>query len=69
MQGKYYPRGERTQKGVGYLVITDTKGHKKSRLLLMLAKRVRVISAQMADAKTVAEKKKAKKKKKKGKPR
>ena len=69
VQGKYFPRGGRTQKGVGYLVITDTQGHRKNRLLLMLAKRVRVISAQKADAKKAAEKKKGKKKKKKGKPR
>jgi signal recognition particle subunit SRP19 len=69
VQDKYYPRGGRTQKGVGYLVITDTQGHKKNRLLLMLAKRVRVISAKTAEAKKAVEKKKGKKKKKKGKPR
>lgn len=59
--GKRYPR-QAVDRG-GYLVIQNPEGHKKQRLLLMLAKGVRRISAERQAAKLAAEKKKAKGKK------
>ncbi|MHA1576243.1 MAG: signal recognition particle subunit SRP19/SEC65 family protein [Candidatus Thorarchaeota archaeon] len=58
---KRYPR-EHVRRG-GYLVVDNPEGHKKKRLLLMLAKSVRRVAAQRLSAKQAAEKKKGKKKK------
>lgn len=57
--GKRYPR-EAKHRG-GYLVIENPDGHKKKRLLLMLAKGLRRISAQREAARQAAAKKKTKK--------
>lgn len=61
---KLYPRAPRDQQGGGYLVLTNPQGHKKKRLMLMLAKSVRKIVAKREAAKRSAESKKSKKKKK-----
>lgn len=60
-EGKRYPR-QAVDRG-GYLVIENPEGHKKQRLLLMLAKGVRKIVAERTAAKIAAEKKKIKGKK------
>ncbi len=65
--GKRYPR-EGKQRG-GYLVVENPDGHKKKRLLLMLAKGLRRISAQREAARQAAAKKKGKKRRGKGKRR
>ncbi|MFX0106808.1 MAG: signal recognition particle subunit SRP19/SEC65 family protein [Candidatus Hodarchaeota archaeon] len=63
-KGKRYPRG---WTGVrGYLLVENPDGHKKKRILLMLAKGVRRIAAQRESAKQAAAAKKSKKKRKKG---
>ncbi len=62
---KKYPRNWSSVSG--YLVLGNPEGHKKKRLLLVLAKSVRRIVAQRDSAKQAAEKKKSKKKKRKGK--
>ncbi|MHA2118731.1 MAG: signal recognition particle subunit SRP19/SEC65 family protein [Candidatus Thorarchaeota archaeon] len=59
---KRYPRN--WSGASGYLVLGNSEGHKKKRLLLMLAKGVRRIVAQRDSAKQEAEKKKSKKKRK-----
>ena len=59
--GKCYPRTV-TRSNSGYLLIKDTGGHKKKRLLLMLAKGVRKVVAKREAARQVAAKKKGKKK-------
>jgi signal recognition particle subunit SRP19 len=59
---KKYPRD--WSRASGYLVLGNPEGHKKKRLLLMLAKGVRRIVAQRDSAKQAAEKKKSKKKRK-----
>lgn len=58
---KRYPR-EHVNRG-GFLVVENPEGHKKKRLLLMLAKSVRRVVAKRLSAKQGAEKKKGKKKK------
>lgn len=60
-QGKRYPR-QAVDRG-GYLVIDNPEGHKKKRLLLMLAKGVRKIVSERKAAKLAAEQKKGKGKK------
>ena len=60
--GKRYPR-ETVRRG-GYLVLKNPDGHKKKRLLLMLAKSVRKVVAKRISAKQAAEKKGKKKRKK-----
>ena len=62
--GKLYPRTSSRTKD-GYLLIKDTSGHKKKRILLMLAKGVRKVVAQRESARQAAEKKKGKKKRRK----
>ena len=58
---KYYPRtNSRSMRG--YLMIRDTAGHKKKRILLMLAKGVRKVIAKREAARQAADKKKGKKK-------
>lgn len=57
--GKRYPR-QAVDRG-GYLVIENADGHKKKRLLLMLAKGVRKIVLERKAAKVAAERKKGKK--------
>jgi len=59
--GKRYPR-QAVDRG-GYLVIENADGHKKKRLLLMLAKGVRKIVLERQAAKIAAERKKGKGKK------
>ncbi|MHA2135490.1 MAG: signal recognition particle subunit SRP19/SEC65 family protein [Candidatus Thorarchaeota archaeon] len=66
---KLFPRAQRGQKGQGYLVVSNPQGHKKKRLLLMLAKGVRRAVAKRESAKQAAAKKKKSKKGKKGKGR
>lgn len=62
--GKLYPRG--TFRGNnGYLLIKDTGGHKKKRILLMIAKGVRKAVARREAAKQAAVKKKGKRKRRK----
>ena len=61
-QDKQYPRNWSSVSG--YLVLENPEGHKKKRLLLMLAKGVRRIVAQRESAKKDAEKRKSKKKRK-----
>jgi signal recognition particle subunit SRP19 len=57
---KRYPKNwSKTQ---GYIVIANDEGHKKKRLMLMLAKGVRRAAAQRESARIAAEKKKGKKK-------
>ncbi len=58
---KRYPR-EHVSRG-GFLVVENPEGHKKKRLLLMLAKSVRRVAAKRLSAKQAAEKKKGKKRK------
>ncbi len=60
-QGKRYPR-QAVDRG-GYLVIENPDGHKKKRLLLMLAKGVRKIVSERKAAKLAAEQKKGRGKK------
>lgn len=60
-QDKRYPRHWASTSG--YLVLANPEGHKKKRLLLMLAKSVRRVVAQRESAKLAAEKKKSKKRK------
>ena len=57
---KRFPR-EAVRRG-GYLVVQNPEGHKKKRLLLMMAKSVRKVVAKRISAKQAAEKKKGKKK-------
>ncbi|MFW9863816.1 MAG: signal recognition particle subunit SRP19/SEC65 family protein [Candidatus Thorarchaeota archaeon] len=59
---KQYPRN--WSSASGYLVLENPEGHKKKRLLLMLAKGVRRIVAQRESSKKEAEQKKSKKKRK-----
>jgi signal recognition particle subunit SRP19 len=59
---KKYPRN--WSGASGYLVLGNPEGHKKKRLLLMLAKGVRRLVAQRESAKLEAERKKTKKKRK-----
>ncbi len=59
---KRYPRN--WSNASGYLVLENPEGHKKKRLLLMLAKGVRRVVAKRDSAKKEAEKKKSKKKRK-----
>lgn len=63
-QDKRFPRSGRDRKG--YLVLENPEGHKKNRLLLMLAKGVRKVVAQRLSAKKAAETKSKKKGKRKG---
>jgi signal recognition particle subunit SRP19 len=63
--GKRYPR-QGVDRG-GYLVLENPEGHKKKRLLLMLAKGTRRVVARRLAAQQAAEAKKGKKGKKKGK--
>jgi signal recognition particle subunit SRP19 len=58
--GKRYPRSTSRGNG-GYLLIKDTGGHKKKRILLMLAKGVRKVIAKREAARQAATKKKGKK--------
>jgi signal recognition particle subunit SRP19 len=60
-QSKRYSRkwGEKR----GYVVLSNPEGHKKKRLMLMLAKGVRRAAAQRESARQEAQKKKGKKKK------
>jgi signal recognition particle subunit SRP19 len=58
--GKRYPRTA-ARSNHGYLVIKDTGGHKKKRILLMLAKGVRKVVAKREAAKQATAKKKGKK--------
>ena len=60
---KRYPKDWTEAKG--YIVIANDEGHKKKRLMLMLAKGVRRAAAQRESARLDAEKKKGKKKGKK----
>ncbi len=60
---KRYPKDWAEAKG--YIVIANDEGHKKKRLMLMLAKGVRRAAAQRESARIAAEKKKGKKKGKK----
>ena len=60
---KRYPKDWTQAKG--YIVIANDEGHKKKRLMLMLAKGVRRAAAQRESARLAAEKKKGKKKGKK----
>ena len=60
---KRYPKN--WTKSQGYIVIANDEGHKKKRLMLMLAKGVRRAAAQREAARVAAEKKKGKKKGKK----
>jgi len=60
---KRYPKD--WTKSQGYIVIANDEGHKKKRLMLMLAKGVRRAAAQREAARVAAEKKKGKKKGKK----
>lgn len=66
---KLYPRSKRDRAGKGYLLVSNPQGHKKQRLLLMLAKGVRRAVAKRESAKQAAAKKKETKKGKKGKRR
>ena len=60
---KRYPKD--WTKSQGYIVIANDEGHKKKRLMLMLAKGVRRAAAQRETARVAAEQKKGKKKGKK----
>lgn len=60
---KRYPKDWIESKG--YIVIANDEGHKKKRLMLMLAKGVRRAAAQRESARIAAEQKKGKKKGKK----
>jgi len=60
---KRYPKDWTEAKG--YIIIANDEGHKKKRLMLMLAKGVRRAAAQRETARIAAEKKKGKKKGKK----
>ena len=60
---KRYPKDWAEAKG--YIVIANDEGHKKKRLMLMLAKGVRRAAAQRESTRIAAEKKKGKKKGKK----
>jgi signal recognition particle subunit SRP19 len=60
-RGKYYPRTV-SRSASGYLMIRDTGGHKKKRILLMLAKGVRKVIAKREAARQADAKKKGKKK-------
>ncbi|MCK5151024.1 MAG: signal recognition particle subunit SRP19/SEC65 family protein [Candidatus Thorarchaeota archaeon] len=63
-EGKRYPR-QGSNRG-GYLILDNSEGHKKKRMLLMLAKGVRRVVAEREAAKKAAEKKSKGKKGKKG---
>ncbi len=57
--GKRYPR-QNVDRG-GYLVLENPEGHKKQRLLLMLAKGVRkIVAERIAKQQAAAQKKKSK---------
>jgi signal recognition particle subunit SRP19 len=60
---KRYPKDWTTPQG--YIVISNDEGHKKKRLMLVLAKGVRRAAAQRETARIAAEQKKGKKKGKK----
>jgi signal recognition particle subunit SRP19 len=60
--GKRYSRKWAEKRG--YVVLSNPEGHKKKRLLLMLAKGVRRAAAQRESARQEAQRKKGKKKKK-----
>lgn len=60
---KRYPKDGSEAKG--YIVIANDEGHKKKRLMLMLAKGVRRATALRESARVAAEQKKSKKKGKK----
>ncbi len=60
-QAKRYPKSWSEKRG--YVVLTNPEGHKKKRLLLMLAKGVRRAVAQRESARAQAQKKKGKRKK------
>ncbi|TFH10069.1 MAG: signal recognition particle protein Srp19 [Candidatus Thorarchaeota archaeon] len=60
---KRYPKDWMEPKG--YIIITNDEGHKKKRLMLMLAKGVRRVAAQRESERIAEEMKKAKKKGKK----
>jgi signal recognition particle subunit SRP19 len=64
-EGKRYPR-QGFDRG-GYLVIQNHQGHKKGRMLLMLAKGVRKVVAEREAARQAAQQKSKKGKKGKGK--
>lgn len=66
---KVYPRSSLDQKAKGYIVLANPQGHKKNRVLLVLAKGVRRIVAKREAAKKVAASKKKDKKGRKGKRR
>ena len=59
---KCYPKN--WTESQGYIVVANDEGHKKKRLMLMLAKGVRRAAAQRETARLEAEKKKTKKGKK-----
>jgi len=59
---KRYPKDWTKPKG--YIIIENDEGHKKKRLMLMLAKGVRRAAAQRETARVAAEQKKGKGKKK-----
>ncbi len=58
---KRYPR-ESVRRG-GYLIVKNPEGHKKKRLILVIAKSVRKVVTRRISAKQAALKKKGKKKK------
>ena len=60
--GKRYPRKWSEKRG--YVVLSNPEGHRKKRLMLMLAKGVRRATAQRESARQEAQKKKGKKRKK-----
>ncbi len=62
---KLYPRTPRDQQSPGYIVVTNPQGHKKKRVMLMLAKGVRKIVAQQEALRQAKEKRGKKKKKRK----
>ena len=63
-EGERYPR-QGSNRG-GFLILDNSEGHKKKRMLLMLAKGVRRVVAEREAAKKATEKKSKGKKGKKG---
>ena len=66
---RVHPRSSLDQKAKGYIVLANPQGHKKNRVLLVLAKGVRRIVTKREAAKKVAASKKKDKKGRKGKRR